>query len=285
MNTPVTPDIVLDKVNEEDEELEDELEDELSELANFKKITIGRPNKPRIPTIQDPSGNENNELKVVNLNEKVEIVKNEDHEAQNLKVMEARAAKKISEVKRSRGGRFTRKASEESTSDDDYGDMIGFAPRVERFLSIVEIPPEILMYTQQLANQQTKKAADRPKNEAVEQSATTDTNNNTTKQKSSRFPNLKPPYGRVNNAKKAKAKTAPNKADEDKEMIRHYRNGAGLSQAAKREIIRDIIRNFDMKKYLSEFKESSVVEITYDRRLDHKKVSFAPTLKFLEIED
>jgi hypothetical protein len=276
MNTPVTPEIpeiILNKVREEEEEAEeldeadDELEDELSELANFKKITVGKPSKPRIPVAQESPSIENNttQLNVLNLNEKVEITKVDDSVMQNLKIMQARNAKKTNEVKKSRGGRFARKASED---DDDYGEITSFAPRIERFLSIVELPPEILMYTQQLAQQRSKEAADRTKNETAEQNGPSEATKDAKKQTKPRFPVLKPPYGRVDPAKKKKAnqKTATSKADEDKEMIRHYRNGAGLSQAAKREIIRDIIRNFDMKKYLSEFKESSVVEITYDKR-------------------
>lgn len=92
--------------------------------------------------------------------------------------------------------------------------------RVERFLSIVELPPEILLLQQKFALEQEKKAKKKGSKEKSEMAEKNKNNN-----------------------------------------IRHYHDGSGLSQGARADIIKEIIKNFDMESYVNNFIEKNVIEV------------------------
>ncbi|CAF0922859.1 unnamed protein product [Brachionus calyciflorus] len=119
--------------------------------------------------------------------------------------------------------RSKRADSTSSNEDDDEIDKL--KPRVERFLSIAEIPPDILLLQQKLEIQARK-------------------NSKTNKE------DLK------------KSNKINNKSNKN---IHHYHNGSSLSRAERAKIIKDIIKNFDLEKYISDFNEKDVIEVKLDK--------------------
>ena len=62
-------------------------------------------------------------------------------------------------------------------------------------------------------------------------------------------------------------KKSPESADKAKNMATSlYRNGNGLPQQVRAEIIRNIIKNFNLEKYISQFKAEYIVEIELDKK-------------------
>lgn len=209
------------KFQEEDEEqtsLElNETDDQVSELTHFKKLSLGRANRaPQPPPPQLFTSN-------ISLNKLDQMVKkNPTHHRQV--------------------------STESKPSQED--EELFLAPRVERFLSVVEIPAEILMYMQMAeANAAAQRRAEAEKKAQAEAAAANSGRHGA--------------FGKRFAAHNHRAK--PKVIDNDKDLIRRLQ-GSGLNQAAKREIIRDIIKHFDMKKYLNDFKERNIIEINFDNR-------------------
>ena len=233
----------------QEEHGEDELEekeDQVCELANnFKRMSLGKRN--RIQIVQDsslqtpaPAAASATQPTIVNLNESVAIVadsKPTNHEL---------TPRKRPSLRRSSSTRKAMNADEE--------EEMSFAPRIERFLSICEIPPEVLMYTQQLADAKNASLKlEREKKAAAAAALGSSLARGGARSLKSRRNFI------------SKNTTTP-KNTEDRESIRRYHNGSGLTQAATREIIKNISRSFDLKNYLSEFKQSQIIEVNFDKR-------------------
>lgn len=158
-------------------------------------------------------------------------------------------------------------------------------PRVERFLSIVEIPQEILYYTQQkfggLAElgeenedtdqeNQSDEKKDAPKKDGINRMENiaeedSDLDENQVEEKaiekipvSTKLPEIVNKNNKTLCDKKSKKKTV--------ETVKFYYNGSTLSQQAKAQIIKNIIDNYDLDKYLNEFKSKYYVDIIFDKK-------------------
>jgi hypothetical protein len=177
---------------------------------------------------------------------------------------------------------------EDDIINEDEDNYFKAKPRVERFLSIVEIPQEILYYTQQKfgglsemggigeenEDLDTEKENDEKKvspkkdnlnrmeNIAEEDS---DIDENQVEEKpiekltiSTKLPEINKRNRKTLSEKKPKKKPV--------ETIKFYYNGSTLSQQAKAQIIKNIIDNYDLDKYLNEFKSNFYVDIIFDKK-------------------
>jgi hypothetical protein len=132
-------------------------------------------------------------------------------------------------------------------------------PRVERFLSICEIPPEILMYQQEM---QRKFGG----GGGVGQERRTD--NDAPKKipgKKNRFAAKKNDFEKIDKTKSFSTKF-----------------GNGLSQQVRAEIIRNIIRNFNLENYINQFKSDYVIEIELDKKYFEVKTKRLTQKNFTE---
>lgn len=132
-------------------------------------------------------------------------------------------------------------------------------PRVDRFLSIVEIPPEILWLTQQKFAQkfQNMPEVDETKLDEVDEEKLVESNVESTKK-----------------GKKHAKKTNKLKTDKNKAGSRSFRDGSTLTQEVKAQIIKDIIRNYDLDLYIKEAKARDVVQIEYKKKFKENLLLF-----------
>ena len=113
--------------------------------------------------------------------------------------------------------------------------------RVQRFLSVAELPEEFTKLVQSFTRRQSL---------IIEESDDEDENLNTSKTKL-KLPVVKEP--RKDSFKKSN-------------KYSFYEHGYGLSQEEKANIISDIIRNFNVDRFLKEFKDSYVVSYKYKKK-------------------
>jgi hypothetical protein len=134
---------------------------------------------------------------------------------------------------------------ENETNDDieEAEEHIG-KPRVERFLSICEIPPEILMYQQEMQRKFGGGAGGGGQERRNENEAP------------------KKIFSKKN--KFAAKKNDFEKIDKTKSFSTKF--GNGLSQQVRAEIIRNIIKNFNLENYINQFKSDYVIEIELDKK-------------------
>lgn len=207
----------------EPEELE-EYDDQVFEMKNFSTITPRKSSS--IPIIRTDEMPKENIPKL------------------NLRKRSSNRSLNIPEIR----------LSEDCQSDED--DSV-FKPRVERFLSIVELPPEVLLYAQQkfqinasnigIVEPLSKKDLKTKKQSTLSLSKVTETKKVIVKQDTSNS-------------------STPREKQKHHQKIRYYHDGSGLSQTARANIIKDIIKNFDLNKYLNDFKSSHIVELKLDKK-------------------
>ncbi len=262
---------------EEEEKEEDEDEDQLSELTNFKKLNLRRAPTNRIPivgesspSLQESSADQNCKIHSINLNDQAKLEINDSNN--RIKIMQELNERRNKNLIKNFNPRplkveSSKKSNNDSNDDDDDEEDKIMAPRIERFLSIVEIPPEILLYTQQLAHQQREAKAAQEDKMAKKKQKNDQQNKVGVGKKVQQNAKKKDDSHPTNDDLINETRKGSNKCVMfDRNSIRHYHNGSGLTQAAKREIIKSIIKNFDMNKYLQEFKESQIVEVKLDRK-------------------
>lgn len=121
-------------------------------------------------------------------------------------------------------------------------------PRVDRFLSIVEIPPEIIWLTQQAF------AKNNAKNESIDEEEEPKLEENKTK----------PTTLITNKNKKPKIK----KKQKRKESFNIFKfdYGSSLTQQAKANIIKEIIKNYDLDLFMNELRSRDVVQINLNKK-------------------
>jgi len=182
----------------------------------------------------------------------------EEGEDENDMLVELKSFKKLNIQKRKTNtnakeiqNTLKRSNSEEKTTNDDIeeDEEPTNKPRVERFLSICEIPPEILLYQQEmqrkfgatddnagcgLFGQKSKKENGTPKLGLIPKR---------------QFPTKKNDFERIDKTKSFSTKF-----------------GNGLSQQVRAEIIRNIIKNFNLENYINQFKSDYVIEIELDKK-------------------
>ena len=141
------------------------------------------------------------------------------------------------------------KEKDNTTNDDiDEDEECTSKPRMERFLSICEIPPEILLYQQEM--QRKFGAGGGEANGSPEKNSKI--NNVLAKNvfgQKKKFPIKKNDFERIDKTKSFSTKF-----------------GNGLSQQVRAEIIKNIIKNFNLENYINQFKSNFVIEIELDKK-------------------
>lgn len=120
--------------------------------------------------------------------------------------------------------RLPKRSIAKTSSNETDPELDLIKNRVERFLSIVELPPEVLLLQQKYAIQQetqTKKKSYKDKKE--------------------------------------------NKEKNKNKSIRNYHDGSGLCQSVRADIIKEIIKNFDMEKYINDFYEKNAIKVNLSK--------------------
>jgi hypothetical protein len=178
--------------------------------------------------------------------------------------------------------------------NEDEEEELRMKPRVERFLSVVELSPEVMWLQQQKLQQlllaksrangdedDSEKEEEEEKEKGKENDEEDTSNKSSYDEKSASKPLLKRQATHASSApgcvsktktatfteltKLSGSKAAP-KANSFGARWRYPRmNTSSLSQATKADIIRNIIRNLNVENYLSEFRSSEVVEMKLDK--------------------
>jgi hypothetical protein len=160
---------------------------------------------------------------------------------------------------------------EEDSENDDSTSHLMNRPRVDRFLSIVEIPPEVVWLTQQkFANNMANKWNDNSIEEADENEPDSNQENETKIEQ----------QAKPNDTAKSKAPKTKCQLDTNKKKHSIFNNnnnmnlfgtdqifGTGLSQTAKAQIIKDIIRNYDIDRFMNQLRAKEVVQIKLNKKL------------------
>ena len=151
---------------------------------------------------------------------------------------------------------------EDETDNDDSPHLMN-RPRVDRFLSIVEIPPEVIWLTQQkFANSMANKWNDNSIEEADENGQENETKIESVAKTTDTT--VKP------NKPKTKSQPANNKKHSifNNSNLKFFgADGTGLTQATKALIIKDIIRNYDIGHFMNELRAKDVVQIKLNKKL------------------
>ncbi len=136
-----------------------------------------------------------------------------------------------------------------SDDEDDEDDIMEEAPimrRVERFLSIVDLPQDVIYATQQVFAQRHSIIAEEDENEE-EEGETAQVANKAVAVKG------------ANKSRNVESFQKSNK-------FSYFQEGYGLSQDQKAKIISDIIKNFNMERYLEEFRERDTALIKLKKK-------------------
>ncbi len=129
--------------------------------------------------------------------------------------------------------------NEDSGEDSDiFDDPPIMMKRVERFLSIVDLPQDVIYATQQVFAQRHSVIAEEDENDEDEQN------------------------GQVT----AKTSVLAVKSFQKCNKFSYLQEGYGLSQEQKAKIIANIIENFDMDYYLNEFREKNAALIKLQKK-------------------
>jgi hypothetical protein len=123
-------------------------------------------------------------------------------------------------------------------------------PRVDRFLSIVEIPPEIIWLTQQAF------AKNNAKNESIDEEEEEEPKLDENKTK---------PTTLITNKKK-KPKIKKKQKRKESFNIFKFDYGSSLTQQAKANIIKEIIKNYDLDLFMNELRSRDVVQINLNKK-------------------
>lgn len=144
----------------------------------------------------------------------------------------------------------------ENELDDDLNSSsespsINRRPRVDRFLSIVEIPPEVVWLSQQ-------KFAKQFSMPDIEETAIDET----------KATEAEPEVKKLEQILKKKTNKKVKKIDnKGKNSSRSNLNGSTLSQETKARIIKDIIRNYDIDYFMDELRAKDIVQIQLNKKL------------------
>ncbi len=210
------------------EESEDE-NDTLFELKNFKKLNLNK----RKPLVKNAPTAQAIKVKKTPKNTKLKAARSRSSPRETINI-----------------NKNVENNDNDIINEEEDAQFIG-RPRVERFLSIFEVPPEVLLYQQQI---QQKYGG---------QSEMEETNKNKVDIDSK----IRKTSKNLVNLKLGAAKKKPESTDKNKNMpSKFYRNGNGLPQQVRAEIIRSIIKNFNLDKYINQFKTEYVVEIELDKK-------------------
>lgn len=126
-------------------------------------------------------------------------------------------------------------------------------PRVDRFLSIVEIPPEIIWLTQQAF------AKNNAKNESINEEEEEEPKLEENKTKPTTTTAI------MNRNKKPKIKKKQQKRKESFNIFK-FDYGSSLTQQAKANIIKEIIKNYDLDLFMNELRSRDVVQINLNKK-------------------
>lgn len=190
--------------------------------------------------------------------------------------------------------------SSQSRNDSDTGvecDMMG-VPRVDRFLSIYEIPEEVIQQSQKIFQQRSSGSFSKqigPNRASNDLKKPNGTNNS--KQIASNASKIaaelasNPTNNRITNAttttierkdsinSRANREAASLTKNNNNlsvggglydlksiKSVKSYANGAGLTNQRKREIIKEILKNYNMEKFIEDFRQSNVSVIPLPRQ-------------------
>jgi hypothetical protein len=148
----------------------------------------------------------------------------------------------------------------EALSEEEEEEMKRKA-RIERFLSICDIPQSVLYYTQQKFQQISELNAKNSK-----QKLTPSNKQQAVSSKQQKNHESKNKNKAVFEKGRGKKSKSPMSWLNQNSQVRYYHNGSSLPQQHKKEIIFDIISNYDPENYLQEFKNSLVIEIKLDKK-------------------
>jgi hypothetical protein len=247
---------------EEMENHENEGEDEVSELksdfeslnAKFKKrhqqmlLSSSQTNEatPMLPTaLKSPSKSSNPKIEIFitpTIDES-----NQFETSENI-------------LQSSNDRRQLAQSAQPETLTEEEEEEIKRKARIERFLSICEIPQSVLNYTQQKFLQISELNANNSKKLSLngkQQGMSSKSEKGKETEKKNKSESEK------GVEKKSKS---PLSWFNQKHRVRYYHNGSSLPQQHKKEIIFDIISNYDPENYLKEFKSSLVIEIKLDKK-------------------
>lgn len=131
---------------------------------------------------------------------------------------------------------------------DEEEEMLRMRQRISRFLSVCDLPDEVVAMTQQSFEQRihTQETIEEEDEEATELDVTKTGKMDT--ERKGRNPKLKGSPSRQHSFMNSN-------------KFSYYERGYGLSQEEKTRIITDIIRDFDLERYVDEFKEKQVLSI------------------------
>jgi hypothetical protein len=284
--------------DEEQKLIELEEKDDVHELTNFKNMTLSSRKRISFNSKNDiqqhelnNTNNLNNQpksggIKIITFDENAHTETKQKAHKQMQKSIETkpkttvrpsrpRAARpRIQLKKKTKKESDDENETKKKSDDEDIEDEeFSSKPRVERFLSICEIPPEILMYTQQIYGSQfqDQNHDEQHKEESSQDNKAQDSsNNNNIKDEKNAFlvnkrnSKLLSERIKLNNKKKMKKSTSSN--DLKGEKIKHYHNGSGLSQKVRKEIIKSIIKSYDIEKYIRNFNSNYVIEVELNKK-------------------
>lgn len=131
---------------------------------------------------------------------------------------------------------------------DEEEERLRMRQRISRFLSVCDLPDEVVAMTQQSFEQriQTQETIEEEDEEATGLDATK--TGEMEAEKKDRNPKLKGLSSRQHSFMNSN-------------KFSYYERGYGLSQEEKTRIITEIIRDFDLERYVDEFKEKEVLSI------------------------
>ena len=253
------------KANEIKEEDEDEIDAEIDNKSLYKEkaqVSLNKVKTKPIKNLNSSKKKTNNKFKlpILKINEMNE---SNDEGRNNLNTKNDNPFNHRSSVSDS-GDKSDENFSKSENDDDIYDEEeIYVRPRVERFLSVYELPPEVLLFTQQnyprIGSEKTK---DKSIIDVDQSSSSGSRVFNKPKSpelvKNIHNLDLKPKKSitEVSVITNAYKLSLPNV-----KKVKTYHNGTGLSQTVKAEIIRNIIKNLDVDKYVKDFKAENATVI------------------------
>lgn len=238
-----------EKRAEKEEETEaEESKDEIAELGKSFNASMN---------VKGRHGTNKNRIRIIKV----------DHEAEDETANSQHELVKKIGVNRAalaRVGQSANSGDESSDADEE------FKKRVQRFLSVVEIPQEqILIYTPSAVMSNSGKVKTNgassgngffeslvQSNESQSNASSTKNTKNVTKLSTE---SVKLTIVDVDGSDASVVKTKMNR-------LKGYRNGTGLTQDKKARIIKEIIKNYDLDAYMDKIKETSVVEYKHDKK-------------------
>jgi hypothetical protein len=162
------------------------------------------------------------------------------------------------------------------TEDDIIKDDEIIKPRAERFLSVCESSPDILNYEFINSSSSSSRSSIKKAKIQIDKNKTTSTTTTTTPSSSNDKKNeIKKKEKSTLNENNSKTKDTMDyfksssflkpTINEVHHKIKSYRDGTGLPQSRRKQIIKEIIDDFNIEKFLDDFKRKNIIKIELNK--------------------